>query len=472
VISLLILLALSLLLGYSLVWLIWPDPENNQGILVRFFLGIGFGVGAVSILFTLTRFAGWNFQPGIYLFLLAGIAVALFILAFWRSSWHFGWSFSKPQPRRNWWWFLPLGIALVIAINGYAGNLLYQPEGQWDAWAIWNLHARFLIQAGTAWRTMFDPALYWSHPDYPLLTPGFIAFIWLLIGRAAALGPIITVSLLTFGAVGLLFSLLNSLVGFSTASLAAIVLLIVPPYLNKASLLYADVPLAYYVLAAVATLFLFFEDHQKSVEKRQNSSLILSGVACSLALWTKNEGFSLMVAMLIGLAIALWILYRFSRPAIKAFGLFLLAMAPVLLLALVFKMGLAPPNDMVGDRNLAGLPVLVGDLSRWLTIGRRMLEQLNFYGMRIFILLVLFGFAVGWSKRTKMPTLISWLILFLVFAQYYLVYLITPYDLQWQLDTALERLVTQLFPAALFLIFSWIRLDGNAAGDTTAGQSP
>lgn len=50
-------------------------------------------------------------------------------------------------------------------------------NGLWDAWAMWNTHAKFLT-SGDNWTLMPDPAMTWNSPDYPLNLPGFIAAFW------------------------------------------------------------------------------------------------------------------------------------------------------------------------------------------------------------------------------------------------------------------------------------------------------
>jgi hypothetical protein len=44
-------------------------------------------------------------------------------------------------------------------------------------------------------------------------------------------------------------------------------------------------------------------------------------------------------------------------------------------------------------------------------------------------------------------------IILLMLAGYFLVYVITPYDLEWHLNTSLSRLFVQLWPSFLFCFF-------------------
>jgi len=67
------------------------------------------------------------------------------------------------------------GLLCVIYLPVVREHLRATPHGAWDAWAIWNLRARFLAGPGDAWRAAFDDALAWSHTDYPLLLPATVA---------------------------------------------------------------------------------------------------------------------------------------------------------------------------------------------------------------------------------------------------------------------------------------------------------
>jgi hypothetical protein len=447
--ALLLLTLLTLGFGFALAWVIWPSDSSWRAMLLRLFLGFGLGIGFVSVFFFLTRLAGRNVRGSLFLLILAVLTIILLLLAFWRSSWKIQLGLHLPRRASQWLWLALLGLALVFAANNYLGWAIAHPEGDWDAWAIWNMHARFLAQADNSWRLMFDPLLYLSHPDYPLLTPGFIALGWQTMGSESNLAPILSAALFTFGIAGLLFASLNYQTGFPAACLATIILLISRSFIPQAALLYADIPLAFMILAAVVLLFLF-------LERRQPAFLILAGITCGLAAWTKNEGWTLLVAALFGLVIASLVQRPSPRQVFSQLGWFFVGIFPFLLLVLYHKLVLAPPNDIFSGRSLSELLETIGNPQRWGLVADRVLYQINFYGYRVFILLALFAFVVGLSKRPKLPLAVGWLVLAMVAAQYFLIYLITPYDLDWHLSNSLERLVTHLFPAIFFLVFSWV----------------
>lgn len=67
------------------------------------------------------------------------------------------------------------------------------------------------------------------------------------------------------------------------------------------------------------------------------------------------------------------------------------------------------------------------------------------------ILAILLHFRI--NERETQGVIATGLTLVVVFAAYCGVYLITPYDLRWHLDTSLDRLYTQVWPSFLFVAF-------------------
>ena len=64
-------------------------------------------------------------------------------------------------------------VACAVLLVDWIGA---HPHGRWDAWAIWNLRAKFLATPSDRWRDAFDPVVSWSHPDYPLLLPLAVSY--------------------------------------------------------------------------------------------------------------------------------------------------------------------------------------------------------------------------------------------------------------------------------------------------------
>src|SRR5262245_9285840 len=77
--------------------------------------------------------------------------------------------------------------ALGLAIAGFIARTDRMPHGEWDGWAIWNSHARFLYRDGPSWQehmtARVDGVQNTFHPDYPLLTPSLTARFWRYAGE-------------------------------------------------------------------------------------------------------------------------------------------------------------------------------------------------------------------------------------------------------------------------------------------------
>ena len=72
-----------------------------------------------------------------------------------------------------------------IAVVRQAGT---EPNGEWDAFAVWNLQARFLYRGSAgAWTNIFDPAV--TNGGYPLLLPGLVNGAWTVVGDERPIVP-------------------------------------------------------------------------------------------------------------------------------------------------------------------------------------------------------------------------------------------------------------------------------------------
>ena len=83
----------------------------------------------------------------------------------------------------------------------------------------------------------------------------------------------------------------------SQGLLAGLVLIGLVSFLQRGTLQYADVPLAFFILSAVLLLVLY-----DASERPQRGLLVLSGLAAGLAAWTKNEGLLLLLVLPAALA--------------------------------------------------------------------------------------------------------------------------------------------------------------------------
>jgi hypothetical protein len=121
----------------------------------------------------------------------------------------------------------------------------------------------------------------------------------------------------------------------------------------------------------------------------------------------------------------------------------------------------------VGAMSVAAVKSKLVNISRYLTILKAARSQFTHYGslalpaiprapgMGMLPLLLGYGVLVGvsFSKEQRGGILALLLRVAIIAGVYFMIYLLTPNNLAWQLNTSLERLVTQVLPSALFLYF-------------------
>jgi hypothetical protein len=343
------------------------------------------------------------------------------------------------------------GVALVVlSLISFGALSATNPHGWWDAVSIWNLRARFLFRGGEYWTDMFTPLLPWSHPDYPLLLSGSIARAWKFAGADATAGAIAVAALFSFATVGLLASATSALRGRGQGALAAIVLMGSGMLIWQGATQYADVPLGLFVLAALAMLAL-------SDRGAGYRGLAVAGLLAGLAAWTKNEGLLFVLALLVA-RFAIVVRYRGWKPGVKDIGAMLVGLGPMLLLILWFKLTLAPPNDLIATVHLSDVFARLTDPARYWLLSKTFLDLFFYFGspwIGMPLLLVLYALFAGRDPRVEDRKAIAttFISLGLVLAGYCLVFIVTPHDPQWHLDTAFYRLVMHLWPGLLFGYF-------------------
>ena len=105
----------------------------------------------------------------------------------------------------------------------------------------------------------------------------------------------------TFAAVGLLAAGVCRLRSRNQGLLAGAVLLGTKAFVMLGAAQYADVPLAFFILATV--LLLGLDD---AAEQSSPGLVLLAGFCAGLAAWTKNEGLLFLVVMLAARCLVAW----------------------------------------------------------------------------------------------------------------------------------------------------------------------
>ncbi|MCS6835713.1 MAG: phospholipid carrier-dependent glycosyltransferase [Anaerolineae bacterium] len=310
------------------------------------------------------------------------------------------------------------------------------PHGEGDAFAIWNLRARFLYYSGAEWMRAFSPILEFSHTDYPLLVPLSVVRGWMILGQEHVVVSIVLAFFYTSGTAYLLFLMTRS-TDWHWGLVSMGLLLMQPNYVRMGASQMADIPLAFYMLLSVALWRLTKESSPWSTG--------LVGVSLGCALWTKNEGALFTLVFVVSLLA--------QRTGRQRFWAWVLGLLPSLVSYLLFK-GIVPtPNDLIAGQGEQTLNRLM-DVSRYLQIAAAYMME------GWFVLITLGGIAFySLAQRPHLQppreTFILWLITAML-AGYFFVFLTTPAPLDWHLDTALDRLLMQVTPLILLYGGLWL----------------
>jgi len=464
--------ALCLASGYLVIALAWPHAKMNFcESLINLFLSAGFGIGVFSIIFFVARILGVTRILFLDLFVTAALLAAYLLLrtrARQSNSFTFATSDLGLRPWLHHVVTASFALSILAALYTSTLRALAHPHGDgWDAFAIWNLHARFLFLGGAGhWRDGFNALLPWSHPDYPLLVPAALAHFWNYLGHDAAAIPAIIGLVFTFITLGLLVSALALLRGLTAAMLAGIALASTPFFIEQGAAQYVDVPLSFFFLASMVLLNLDRQLDLGTPHRQQLGVLVLSGLAAAFAGWTKNEGLLFLFAFLVAqIEAALRRRRQFAVAELHdqsptRLVALLFALAPALAVIVYFKHSIAPAGDLFSDAALMAHNIL--SPARYWAITQWFAKEFFRFGNwwivpgTIALLLLYLGIS-GQSTRLRHPGLHSSLVTVgLTLAGYFAIYVITPYDIYWHLRFSLNRLFLQLWPTTLFLFFLFV----------------
>jgi hypothetical protein len=456
---------LALLIGFLLVQILDPVRRMQPRWAAALFdaaLGTGVGMALTSIVFLLLDVAGVATRAVIFGIDIVSLAVLAWLWFRMRAGGPRSTADRTTQGFR-WTWLLGLtfGVALLISGVRLVQMAAALPVGDWDAWALWNLRAKFLAGPGEAWRYALSPLLRNTHPDYPLLLSGFVARVWKAGGAVDTLAPIATALLFFAALLAILVSVVALLRGAASAFLAGLVILSTTSLLVWAPAQYADIPLAFYYLGAIALLFL-----EASPAANGRWALLWAGLCAGFAAWTKNEGIAFLACYaIVFFVFTIW--QRRNAAALSRAGWLLAGAAPGVLLTLWLKFFLAPAVDPLVTQGGSGL-ARSQDVSRYTTVAGGFFNTLLDLGSGVthpLILLAILAILVRWQmeERYRLPSLIATAALVLVFLSYCLVYLITPYGLAWQVQSSFDRLLLQVWPSFLLVFFVQLRSIMDAA---------
>jgi hypothetical protein len=349
-------------------------------------------------------------------------------------------------------------LALALAMH-QCGRAL---DGMLDARSMYNLRGRLIVH-DARFLAPFGQTQTWhpQHPDYPPLLSFAVAGAYRAIGAAAPAGPLGLQAAFWLGFGLLLFDCCRRRLGTWPAVAAVALVFVSPTTARVVSYQVCDAPLAFTLGAALLAWRAAHASGDGAPARRWAS---LAGLLLGVCALLKNEGLMLgAVFWLVALARA-WRGGATRRAWLRA----ALAALPAYALLLAFKLQ-APENDVVahaafGARLLERAPAIARAFA---------LELLD---PRAFACVFPLAFAaLVYTRRRPRggPDRELGALILLALAAFVAVYLVSPHDIHWHLGTSLRRVLLQLYPAALVLLFARLAaLDAGAPVSYAPSRRP
>lgn len=292
-------------------------------------VGLGLALSAQIIFYTLFTFGSYN---SFVINLSHGMTMIILVIANLRIFKNDLASFLPkwPADRSTWLGFLILAFILLPLWR----EAQFFPFGGWDAWACWNLKAKFIFLGGDGWKQMLDVSMWRSNNQYPFLLPLMNIWGWSFTKETSVHVPMTNAVVFTFLTALTLFWAAKRHTSKITSVIPALVLFTLP-FVNTLSISqYSDIVLAFFLLGTLTTLSAAREDNDPAMS-------ILAGLFCGAMCFTKSEG-AFAAFIIAGLAVPLFK----DRPknTWTLLGAFLTAAVISALPAILFQLFWAMPN--------------------------------------------------------------------------------------------------------------------------------
>lgn len=452
-------LVAAALFGVVSIGLIWWRPtglSRNRLLVSSLAVGIGLGLSSCAFFLWLSLVGAPSAMfPIAESGLIALLAVGTLYAGMARRVQSAPPAVCPPALRQHPLLALALWLSLGCATMAFLAQSVSNPQGGWDAWMTWNMHARAIFRGGDQWREVLTGLPDWSHPDYPLLVPASVARIWTYAGHETTLAPAAVGMLFTFAAVGLLYSSVALLRSRTQGALAALLLLGTKFFILHGASQYADIPLGFFFLATLALLALLeaWPDNRPRI-------LALAGVTAGLSTWTKNEGLLFVLAVLVGYGLVV-VRARGWQAGLVDARAFVIGLAPVFAILVCFKVWLAPANDLMSDQGLGQAAERLLDGTRYLHVlggFKQAFLEIGAQGVVGVLLLTYLLFAgLAPPGPARLGAKAAAIVVALMLAGYAAVLLTAPGPLLGTNIRSINRLLLQLWPTALLAYFLSVR---------------
>jgi hypothetical protein len=355
---------------------------------------------------------------------------------------------ERPSAR---WYEWALAALLAPAGAWLVADALLVPIQNIDAIAIWALKAKVLAAEAVGASAYFrDPALSYSHQDYPLLVPFLTATAYALRGSVdEPLAKLVQVAV--FGA---LLLTLYSAFRCSLSRVASLLLLLLfavsPAVLDQAAAGLADPALMLYYAGSLLALL-------RWIETSDPAWLSIGALLTAFLAFTKNEGMALAAIHLVVFSLAA--LWAGGRSALRALAI-RAALAFLLVLPwLWFRAGLPKTHENYGALiRPARIAAQLDRVPEILAFFARTMIDVRLWG-GVWLLLGLASLLAWRQGPSPRAARVLAACLLCHLGVYVMIFVVTPWELRTLLEAKAYPLLLQASPAMLLLLaVQWGRL--------------
>jgi hypothetical protein len=435
-------LALATIVGWNvLFWIIKRD--HSFSLLEKLALSYIIGLGVLTLQMFFYSLA--NIKFSIFSLLLPHVFISIANYFFYVRTEPKGLILPKTKSE----------IFDIILLCGIAFQVLYaffksliKPMDSFDSIGNFAFKAKlFFIKGYIPYELFLNRSIDIQHPDYPLHVPLSETWVYMFLGKwndllVKALFPMFLLSLLI-----IFYFTLKRVIGKRFALISTFFLATIPHFLNYATIGYADFTLTMFYSASFFYIFLWIS------HKRENKYLFLASCLAVLAVWTKHEGVMFLCINIFVMAVFLLLNWKnISRADLSGVLCFLILPAVLTFMWFLYFHMIEFSNEFVNKETLH-LSVAIRNLNR---IPLILYEyQKHIFGPKkwnisylVFFIGLLFYLKTAFRSHFKYITLS----ILLSFAGYSFLYLITPIEIRFHLQTTGSRLLIHFLPLTVFWI--------------------
>ena len=319
--------------------------------------------------------------------------------------------------------YLKIFFLIIIFIS------LGTPTFEWDPRSLWLFHAKRIFYDNSIF-SVADNYAKFSQNDLPTLIPAFSSSLATVVGYWNEVFPKISFSLAFLPPLILFYAYLKKTTYIAYLS---IVLFTIGKYLFNG---WADGLLAVYFGSSLFIMYIFVIKEKNIISDNILSYFIAITFFTILTL-IKNEGSALLL-VLFTTSILTKIYYKEFKKNIFKFLILSLSLIPIFFWKYFCYSNGISYNHFVNENTLFNLLTRYDDIKNYLQI-----SYFIFLNEKVIICFVFFllSFLMNYNKKLFEFILFSVLLYIIIL---FFVYLSTPYDFYWQLNSTAARVVKSI----------------------------